>query len=85
MYQKSDTKSKFSIPDLHRAGKHQMIVTRLSQKYNQICVYNGAVNPHGKFCMHKNVLVPKVKIWNVTFNGLNLPEIKTIFEKSVFS
>ena len=45
---------------------------------------NGAVNPHGKFCMHKNVLVPKVKIWNVIFNGLNLPEIKTIFEKVGF-
>ena len=35
---------------------------RLSQKRNQICVCNGAVNPHGKFCMHKNVLVPMVKI-----------------------
>ena len=35
--------------------------------------------------MHKNVLVPMVKIWNLNFNGLNLPKKKTVFQKvSVF-
>ena len=55
-------KFKFSVSDLPRTVKQQRIATRLSQKHNQICVCNGAINPHGKFCMHKNVLVPMVKI-----------------------
>ena len=44
-YQKTDTKFKFSIPDLPRTAKQQRIATRLLRKHNHICVCNGA----GKF------------------------------------
>ena len=58
---KTDTKFKFSIPDLPRMGQQRRILARLTRKHNQTCVCNGAVNPHRKFRTRKNVLVPMVK------------------------
>ena len=43
MNQKTDTKFKFSIPDLPRTGQQQRSVPRLIQKHNQIYACNGAV------------------------------------------
>lgn len=61
MYQKTDAKFKFSIPDLPRTGKQQRIAARLKRKHNQIWVCNGAVNPHSKFRTRKNVWLPMRK------------------------
>ena len=56
MYQKQDTKFRFSIPDLPRTGKQQRIATRLLRKHDQICVCDDAVNSHRKFCKHSENL-----------------------------
>ena len=51
--QKTDTKFKFSIPDLPRMSQQRGILARLMRKHNQTCVCNGAVNPHRKFRTRK--------------------------------
>ena len=65
-------------------GQQRRFLARLTRKHNQTCVCNGAVNPHRKFRMRKNVLVPMVKFQNLNFICLNLAEIKTIFQKIGF-